>query len=179
MPSAFFPPPDPPQNHAKMPPEGCSLGHRTVVICGCCGGLFWKRPSPYCCVLQIWGGVWMPIGWHRGLFLPLWVFVQTTRCASQLASWPLPKSAKHNSTVTGASKTDPDNTRKSPQYGGQVSTPREALLRGFGEGREAGRGPKTRPNLLSSPPSAGWSPAKRPLTRAMPRGDKMHSIRGG
>ena len=48
MPSALFPPPDPPQNHAKAPPEGCSLGHRTVVICGCCRGLFWKRPSPYC-----------------------------------------------------------------------------------------------------------------------------------
>ena len=106
----------------------------------------------------------------KKICLPLWVFVKTTLCASQLESRPLPKSAKHDSTVTGASKTDPDNTRKSPQYGGQVSTPREALLRGFGEGREAGRGPKARPNLLSSPPSAGWSPARRPLTRAMPRG---------
>ena len=131
MPSALFPPPDPPQNHAKAPPEGCSLGHRTVVICGCCRGLFWKRPSPYCGVLRIWGGVWMPIGWHRGLFLqkpravnknlflPLWVLYKITYRTSHLAPRPLPKSAKHDSTVTGASKTDYPQIRKSPQYGGQ------------------------------------------------------------
>ena len=131
MPSALFPPPDPPQNHAKAPPEGCSLGHRTVVICGCCRGLFWKRPSPYCCVLRIWGGVWMPIGWHRGLFLqkpraatkicflPLWVLYKITYRTSHLAPRPLPKSAKHDSTVTGASKTDYPQIRKSLQYGGQ------------------------------------------------------------
>ena len=38
-----------------VPPEGCSLGHCTVLICGFGGSPFWKHPSPYCRVSQIWG----------------------------------------------------------------------------------------------------------------------------
>ena len=52
-------------------------------------------------------------------FLQLWVLYKITYRTSHLAPRPLPKSAKHDSTVTGASKTDYPQIRKSPQYGGQ------------------------------------------------------------
>ena len=55
-------------------------------------------------------------------FLPLWVLYKITYRTSHLAPRPLPKSAKHDSTVTGASKTDYPQIRKSQQYGDQVST---------------------------------------------------------
>ena len=53
----------------------------------------------------------MPIGWHRGLFLQktravkniffvlFWVLYKVTYRTSQSAPKPLPKSAKHDSTV--------------------------------------------------------------------------------
>ena len=99
-------------------------------------------------------------------FLPLWVLYKITYRTSHLALRHLPKSAKHDSTVTGASKTDYPQIRKSPQYGGQglLGGPSRcvfALFWGGSGGGKRAEGTPERPFLAEPPGNNRGGPGGR------------------